>query len=107
MLRTFWVLALFATGVIAGCSGKTSPPLNPTVVSTAPASSATGVPLAQVVTATFSEAMNHATINPAGGGTMVGTLIASMGISFSTPGNAAVCTLNGRAIALNASVTMV
>jgi hypothetical protein len=54
----------------------------------------------------FWQVGSAATINPAGG-TMVGTIIASMGISFSTPGNAAVCTLNGRALALNASVTMV
>ena len=55
----------------------------------------------------FWQVGSAATINPAGGGTMVGTIIASMGITFSTPGNAAVCTLNGRALALNASVTMV
>ncbi len=48
-----------------------------------------------------------ATINPAGGGTMVGTIIAFAGLSFSTPGNAAITTLNGRAISLNASVTVV
>ncbi len=48
-----------------------------------------------------------ATINPAGGGTMVGTIIASAGVAFSTPGNAAVTTLNGRAFSLGASVTMV
>jgi hypothetical protein len=48
-----------------------------------------------------------ATINAAGGGTMVGTIIASAGVTFSTAGNAAVTTLNGRALALNASVTMV
>jgi hypothetical protein len=48
-----------------------------------------------------------ATINGAGGGTMVGTIIASAGVTFSTVGNAAITTLNGRALALNASVTMV
>jgi ice-binding like protein/Big-like domain-containing protein len=48
-----------------------------------------------------------ATINAAGGGTMVGTIIASAGITFSTSGNAAITTLNGRALGLNASVTMV
>ncbi|HEY4739924.1 MAG TPA: Ig-like domain-containing protein [Candidatus Acidoferrales bacterium] len=48
-----------------------------------------------------------ATINAAGGGTMVGTIIASAGITFSTAGNSAGTTLNGRALALNASVTMV
>ncbi len=55
----------------------------------------------------FWQVGSAATINAAGGGTMVGTIIASMGVTFSTPGNAAVCTLNGRALALNASVTMV
>ena len=48
-----------------------------------------------------------ATINPAGGGTMVGTIIAAAGVAFSTVGNAAVTTLNGRAFSLGASVTMV
>ena len=48
-----------------------------------------------------------ATINAAGGGTMVGTIIASAGVTFSTAGNAAVTTLNGRALGLNASVTVV
>lgn len=48
-----------------------------------------------------------ATINPAGGGTMVGTIIASAGVTFSTAGNVAITTLNGRALGLNASVTMV
>jgi hypothetical protein len=48
-----------------------------------------------------------ATINGAGGGLMVGTIISSAAITFSTAGNATVTTLNGRALALNASVTMV
>ncbi|HVB58903.1 MAG TPA: Ig-like domain-containing protein [Candidatus Acidoferrales bacterium] len=48
-----------------------------------------------------------ATINAAGGGTMVGTIIASAGVTFSTAGNAAITTLDGRALGLNASVTMV
>ncbi|MRR55738.1 MAG: DUF3494 domain-containing protein [Deltaproteobacteria bacterium] len=48
-----------------------------------------------------------ATINAAGGGTMVGTIIASAGVSFSTAGNVEIVTLNGRAIGLNASVTLV
>ena len=48
-----------------------------------------------------------ATINGAGGGTMVGTIIANSGISFSTAGNVALVTLNGRALSLNASVTLV
>jgi hypothetical protein len=50
---------------------------------------------------------SSAIINAAGGGTMVGTIIAAAGVDFSTAGNVAVVTLNGRALALNASVTMV
>lgn len=50
---------------------------------------------------------SFATINAAGGGTMVGTIIAASGVTFSTAGNATVVTLNGRALGLNASVTMV
>jgi Ice-binding-like len=48
-----------------------------------------------------------ATINGAGGGTMAGTIIASAGVTFSTAGNAVQTVLNGRAISLVASVTMV
>lgn len=48
-----------------------------------------------------------AIINGAGGGVMVGTIIASSGVSFSTAGNAVQTVLNGRAISLVASVTMV
>lgn len=48
-----------------------------------------------------------ATINGAGGGTMVGTIIAYSAITFSTVGNAVQTVLNGRALSLNASVTMV
>jgi hypothetical protein len=48
-----------------------------------------------------------ATINAAGGGTMVGTIIASAGVTFSTADNVTLVTLEGRALGLNASVTMV
>jgi hypothetical protein len=48
-----------------------------------------------------------AVINYGGGGTMAGTVISSPGITISSPGVAAVTTINGRVIALNASVTMV
>ncbi len=48
-----------------------------------------------------------ATINAAGGGIMSGTIISSAGITFSTAGNAVQTVLNGRAISLVASVTMV
>jgi len=48
-----------------------------------------------------------ATINGTGGGTMVGTIISYSGVTFSTAGNVVLTTLNGRAISLNASVTVV
>jgi hypothetical protein len=49
-----------------------------------------------------------AAINGAGGGTMVGTIIAQTGgVTFSTPGVAAITTLDGRAMALVGPVTMV
>ena len=55
----------------------------------------------------FWQVGSSATINAAGGGAMVGTIIASAGVTFSTAGNAAITTLNGRALGLNASVTVV
>jgi hypothetical protein len=55
----------------------------------------------------FWQVGSQATINAAGGGTMVGTIIASAGVTFSTAGNAAITTLDGRALSLIASVTMV
>lgn len=52
-----------------------------------------------------------AVINYAGGGTMVGTILANSGVTLSSPGNSTTTTaqtiLNGRAISLVSSVTMV
>jgi hypothetical protein len=48
-----------------------------------------------------------ATINAAGGGTMEGTIIAQAGVKISTADNVNIVTLNGRALSLGASVTMV
>lgn len=53
---------------------------------------------------------SQAVINYGGGGTMVGTIIANSGVTFSNPTIAvtgAQCVLNGRAISLVSSVTMV
>lgn len=55
----------------------------------------------------FWQVGTFATINAGGGGTMVGTIISQAGASFSTAGNAAITTLNGRALSLGASVTLV
>jgi hypothetical protein len=48
-----------------------------------------------------------ATINAAGGGTVVGTIITTSGATFSTVGNVSPVTLNGRVMSLVASVTLV
>ena len=55
----------------------------------------------------FWQVGSAATINAGGGGTMVGTIISQSGVTISTAGNAAITTLNGRAISLGASVTIV
>jgi len=55
----------------------------------------------------FWQVGSAATINAAGGGTMVGNIIAQAGVSFSTAGVTAITTLNGRALALVGPVTMV
>ena len=55
----------------------------------------------------FWQVGSAATINAAGGGTMVGTIIAQEGVTFSTADNVSIVTLNGRALSLGASVTMV
>jgi hypothetical protein len=55
----------------------------------------------------FWQVGSAATINGAGGGTMVGTILSQAGISVSTAGNAAITTIDGRLLALSASVTIV
>ncbi len=48
-----------------------------------------------------------ATINAAGGGIMVGTIISQIGAVFSTAANTSIVTLDGRVLSLGASVTVV
>lgn len=55
----------------------------------------------------FWQVGSAATINAAGGGTMVGSIITRTGLAFSTAGNTNIVTLNGRALSLDASVTVV
>ena len=55
----------------------------------------------------FWQVGSFATINAGGGGTMVGNILAQAGVSVSTAGNVNVVTLNGRALSLGASVTLV
>jgi hypothetical protein len=55
----------------------------------------------------FWQVGSAATINAGGGGSMAGTIIAQSGVAISTPGNVTLVTLDGRALSLGASVTMV
>src|SRR6202790_4258903 len=55
----------------------------------------------------FWQVGSAATINAAGGGTMVGTIISQAGAAVSTAGNTVIVTLDGRILSLNASVTLV
>jgi hypothetical protein len=55
----------------------------------------------------FWQVSSAATINGTGGGTMAGTIISYSGVTFSTAGNVTLTVLNGRALSLHASVTMV
>ena len=55
-----FLLAVF----LFGCGRQqTFGPVAPAVISAVPANGATGVPMAQVISANFNEAMNAATIN--------------------------------------------
>src|SRR5580704_11842362 len=56
------LLAASALACVIGCGKETVGTTAPIVASTIPANGATGVPISQVVSATFSEAMNPATI---------------------------------------------
>jgi hypothetical protein len=55
----------------------------------------------------FWQVGSFATINAAGGGNMVGTIISQAGAAFSTVGNVSIVHLTGRVLSLGASVTLV
>ena len=55
----------------------------------------------------FWQVGGSASINPAGGGSMVGTILAQGDVAFSKPGNQVVTVLNGRAISLSGLITTV
>lgn len=68
MKRLLITLALVAVVIIAGCKKDTfkeTVGVCPLVVTTDPVNLATGVPLNKIITATFNEDMNAATITPA------------------------------------------
>lgn len=65
-----WIIAsaaMLLAAFIVGCDDKNVETIGvcPAVLSTSPANSATGVPLDQIITVTFNEEMNPATITPA------------------------------------------
>jgi hypothetical protein len=91
--NAFWVFQM-ATTLLVGGPGATAP------------QSVILIPPAQAKNV-FWQVGSAATINAAGGGTMVGTIISQDGAVFSTVGNTTIVTLNGRALSLGASVTLV
>jgi len=83
-----WVLPLLLGFIMAGCDNRDGiiyPPDNtpPIVVSTIPLNAATGVPLNQIISATFSEAMNASTITTATFTLMQGTTFVSGTVGYS------------------------
>ncbi|HXN72080.1 MAG TPA: Ig-like domain-containing protein, partial [Candidatus Acidoferrales bacterium] len=88
-VRMTCVLAFVVTSLVAGCGTTKRIPVVPTVTATTPANGATGVPITQVITASFNEAMNATTINAstftvAGpGGTLVGGTVTFSGTTAS------------------------
>jgi Bacterial Ig-like domain len=61
--RTIWTLAFLMAGFAAGCGREqAASPAAPLVISTVAANGATGVPVAQAITALFNEAMNATTL---------------------------------------------
>lgn len=55
----------------------------------------------------FWQVGSAATINAAGGGNFMGTIISQAGTAISTAGNATIVTVDGRVLSLGASVTLV
>jgi Ice-binding-like/Bacterial Ig-like domain len=66
MIHKLWFAALLLVVFMAGCEGGQPSPADPPVlIATTPANAATGVPSNQVITATFNQAMDPATITTA------------------------------------------
>src|SRR3984893_17710557 len=62
-VRKIWIPAFLLAVLMGGCGREQTGFVAPTVISTNPANLATGVPVNQIVTATFNNAMNPTTIN--------------------------------------------
>jgi hypothetical protein len=87
-----WMFVIVLGVFAGGCGREQTGFVAPTVVSTIPANNATGVPITQIVSATFNEAMNPTTINtvtftvaPSGGAAIVGVVAYSGVTATFTP----------------------
>src|ERR1700735_5839725 len=94
-VRTTFVLAFLLTSFLAGCGETKRTVVVPAIVATPPANDVTGVPTTQIITASFSEAMNATTINMstflvtgAGGAAVTGTVTYSGTTARFTPAQA-------------------
>jgi hypothetical protein len=92
-ISKIWILAFLLAAVMAGCSdpdkntgGPTSPLTPPTVISVFPAGASTGVCQGTLITATFSKAMNPATINTGTFTLVAGTTPAPGKVSLDSAG---------------------
>jgi hypothetical protein len=87
-----WFPAFLFAVVIAGCGRERTTVVAPLLISTNPANLATGVPVTQIVTATFNTAMNPTTLNTVsftvaapGGAAIMGAVTYSGTIATFTP----------------------
>jgi hypothetical protein len=87
-----WILVILSALLMAGCGRERSGFVAPLVISTNPANLATGVPVTQIVTATFNTAMNPTTVNTVtfalagpGGAALMGTVSYSGTTATFTP----------------------
>jgi hypothetical protein len=80
-----WLMALLLAAFVAGCSGSDGSPADttaPTVKSTAPVNASTGIALNTNIIATFSEAMDPATITTATFTLKQGTTLVPGAVSY-------------------------
>jgi hypothetical protein len=87
-----WILAFLLAVLVGGCGREQTGFVAPSLISTNPANLATGVPVTQIVTATFNNAMNPTTINTVtfivagpGGTAIMGTVTYSGTTATFTP----------------------
>jgi hypothetical protein len=92
-IRKIWMLGFLMATLVSGCGREqVTAPVTPFVISTIPANGATGVPVTQIVSATFSEVMNATTFTSGtftltgpGGASVAGTVAYSGVTATFTP----------------------